>query len=159
MSDKNDCKDRHEAIAALVLEELDPAAANEIKSHIDTCANCRSLYQALAAEEQTIRSTFDAIKDRSKAMEDELVAQIDEDLHKPSSTPTILGRIWGARTKWRIGELAAAVSFGSGSGTDPHVFKVSHGRSVDSSVKLSSVSRACAAARRAMGTRGAEQET
>ena len=110
MSDKNDCKDRRDAIAALVLEELEAAATDEIKSHIDACPNCRSLYQALTAEEQTIRSTFDAVKDRSKAMEDELVAQIDEDLHKPSSRPTVFHRIWGARTRWRVGELAAAAA-------------------------------------------------
>jgi len=111
MSNRNDCKDRREAIAALVLGELESSAADEIKRHIDICPSCRSLYQALTAEEQTIRSTFEAIEDRSRVIEDELVARIDRDSHESSSGPTILRRIWGgSKTNWRIGQLAAAAA-------------------------------------------------
>jgi len=55
MSNRNDCKNRREAIAALVLGELETPAAGELRKHIDVCEVCRNLYQALAGEEETIR--------------------------------------------------------------------------------------------------------
>ena len=78
MNNNNDCHNRRETIAALILGELDTPAADEIKNHIDTCANCRSFYQAMAAEEETIRSAFKAIYDRSKAIGNNLVEEYDK---------------------------------------------------------------------------------
>ena len=75
MTKNNDCQDRHEAIAALVLGELEIPAADEIKKHMDACRNCRSLYQALTEEEEIVRSAFNAIDERSRVIEDSLVAQ------------------------------------------------------------------------------------
>ncbi|MHC4751549.1 MAG: zf-HC2 domain-containing protein [Planctomycetota bacterium] len=109
MSDKNDCKNRREAIAALVLGELETTAADEIKEHIDTCRDCHSLYQAIIEEEETVRSAFKAIDDRSKTIEDSLVAQLDKGPHKSFSGPTVLRQIWeGSRILKSVTKLAAA---------------------------------------------------
>ena len=85
MTKKNDCQDRRDALAALVLGELDHSAADEIKKHMITCQHCRALYEALTAEEGTVRSALEAIDARRKAIEDNLISQfgkgsgIDED--------------------------------------------------------------------------------
>jgi len=78
MNNNKDCQNRREAIAALVLGELDTPSTDEIKKHIETCRNCRSFYQAMAEEEETIQSVFKVIDDRSKAIGDKLVAEHDE---------------------------------------------------------------------------------
>ncbi|HCO93185.1 MAG TPA: hypothetical protein DIU00_04410 [Phycisphaerales bacterium] len=78
MNNDKDCHNRRETIAALVLGELEAPAADEIKNHIDTCANCRSFYQAMAEEEETIQSAFKAIDDRSKAIGNNLVEEYDK---------------------------------------------------------------------------------
>jgi hypothetical protein len=74
----SNCKNRREAIAAFILGELETLAADEIKQHIDTCQNCRSFYQAMAKEEEMIRSAFKAIDDRSKAIGDNLIVEYDK---------------------------------------------------------------------------------
>jgi hypothetical protein len=76
MTNKHDCQDRHSTIAALVLGELDAPAADEIRRHMDACRICRAFYEALKEEEEIIRSTFEAISDRSKEIEDKLVARL-----------------------------------------------------------------------------------
>lgn len=78
MNTNNDCQNRREAIAALVLGELESSAADELKNHIDNCPDCRSFYQAMAEEEETILSAFKAIDDRGKAIGDKLVAEHGE---------------------------------------------------------------------------------
>ena len=75
MKSNDDCQDRRDAIAALVLGELDGLAANEIRQHIDTCRRCRALCQALTEEEEIVQSAFKAVGERSKAIENNLVAQ------------------------------------------------------------------------------------
>jgi hypothetical protein len=75
MNNQNDCQRRREAITALVLGELGPQAANELKKHIDSCQTCRSLYQALTDEEESIRSAFEAIAERSETIQDGLIGQ------------------------------------------------------------------------------------
>ena len=110
MNTGNDCQNRREAIAALVLGELETPAADELKRHIDTCRACRSFYQMLAEEEETIRSAFKAIGDRGQTMADNLVEQLDKHpyqhllhgrviLHRP---------LGGLRNMKRITKLAAA---------------------------------------------------
>jgi len=78
MNNNNDCQNRREAITALVLGQLEREVADELKTHINTCQTCRSLYQALADEEQTIHSAFKAIADRSQTIQDSLVEQLDK---------------------------------------------------------------------------------
>jgi outer membrane lipoprotein-sorting protein len=73
MNNQNDCQNRREAITAFVLGQLEPQTADELKKHIDTCETCQSLYQALIKEEKTIRSTFQAITDRSESLQDSLI--------------------------------------------------------------------------------------
>ena len=122
MNNNKDCQNRREAIAALVLGELETPAADEIKNHLDTCRNCRSIYQAMAAEEETIRSAFKAIDDRSKAIGNSLVVEHDKvssahnDIsagkaksHAKQSTIT-QPNVWRTIMKSRITKLAAAAA-------------------------------------------------
>ena len=74
MTATNNCHSRREKIAALVLGELEAPTADEIKKHIDSCENCRLLYEALTEEEEAIQSAFKAVDDRSKEIADNLVA-------------------------------------------------------------------------------------
>ena len=109
MTNANDCQDRREKIAALVLGELEAPATDEIKKHIDACENCRLLYQALTAEEETIQSAFKAIDDRSKELTDSLVVEHEKGSHKSSSAAAILHRLRNvSSTPKRVVELAAA---------------------------------------------------
>ncbi|MGD8499493.1 MAG: hypothetical protein PVJ86_02535 [Phycisphaerales bacterium] len=78
MTNASDCQNRREMIAALVLGELQPLAADEIREHFDTCWRCRCLYQALVEEEETIRSAFKAIDDMSKAIGNNLVVEYNK---------------------------------------------------------------------------------
>jgi len=126
MTPNNDCQDRRDTIAALVLGELDNPAADEIKTHMDSCRNCRAFYEALTAEEEIVQSTFEAIDQRSKAIEDTLVAQcgkgsrIDEGIAGalPESQRTKQAHIepnkWRILMRSRISQLAAAavITFG-----------------------------------------------
>ncbi|HUT30777.1 MAG TPA: zf-HC2 domain-containing protein [Sedimentisphaerales bacterium] len=105
MNSNNDCKNRREAIAALVLDELAPQAADELREHIDACKTCRSLYQALMDEEETINSAFEAIADKSKNVQDDLIGEFEKGPHKPLGRSTLtLSTILNSR----ITKLAAA---------------------------------------------------
>ena len=75
MTKKNDCQDRRDTISALVLGLLDGPGTDEIMQHISSCRNCRALYEALKAEEETVLSAFETIDERSKVIESNLVAQ------------------------------------------------------------------------------------
>lgn len=120
MTKNNDCQDRRDAIAALVLGELEIPVADEIKKHMDTCRNCRALYQALTEEEEIVRSAFETIGQRSKAIEGNLVAQFGKGSRvseaisgalpksqKTKQTHTEPGK-WRTIMKSRISQLAAA---------------------------------------------------
>jgi hypothetical protein len=61
MTPPRECKERFEDIVALVISELNPAAARELQSHIAVCDRCRALYDALTEEEKEVRSGFEAI--------------------------------------------------------------------------------------------------
>jgi len=108
MNNFTDCQNNREAIMALVLDELEPVAADELHQHIGTCRKCRKLYEALADEEQMLRSTFDEVAATTEAMERNLIEQCDEHLgHRTIS----FGRTWGGlRTMSPIVKFAAVAS-------------------------------------------------
>ena len=120
MNNNKNCQNRREAIAALVLGELETPATDEIKNHIDTCRNCRSLYQAMVEEEETIRSAFKAIDDRSKAIGSNLVTQsgkvsrVPDDISagqtesQAKQSAVTQPNVWRTIMKSRITKLAAA---------------------------------------------------
>ena len=78
MNNPTDCKNRRQVITALVLGELEPQAADELKRHIDTCKTCESFYQAIIDEEETIRSTFETIAEKGETIQDILVKQFSK---------------------------------------------------------------------------------
>ncbi len=106
MSDNNHCNNRRESIAALVLGELEADAAEELKEHISTCQTCRSLYQDLSAEEQTIKSAFATITNTSSTLQHRLVHQYPKEPHPPSRRTITLNL--NAIVKSPITKLAAA---------------------------------------------------
>lgn len=109
MNTPNDCQGRCEALAALVLGELDAQAADELTRHIESCRNCRMFYDTLAEEEETVRSAFRAMDTRSKSVGDALVAQWSTSGRKCVSKPVILEVIKGhSRSVRAIARLAAA---------------------------------------------------
>ena len=55
------CKDRFEDIVALVMGELDFAAARELQDHIALCPRCRETRDVLVEEEKDVRSGFEAL--------------------------------------------------------------------------------------------------
>ena len=55
------CESRREAIAALVLGELDGPAAGELREHLGRCETCRGLHDTLSEEEGIIESAFEAV--------------------------------------------------------------------------------------------------
>ena len=101
MNNNNDCQNRREAIAALVLGELEREVADELKRHIDTCKTCQSLYQALADEEKTIRSAFKTIADRSQAVRGSLVEQFGKQAGMAPDRSMEPGKIRNIRFIWR----------------------------------------------------------
>lgn len=120
MTKNNDCQDRHDAIAALVLGELEGPAADEIRQHMNACPNCRALHQALKEEEEIVRSAFKVIDQRSKVIEDNLVAQFGKDSRvkeddigalpesqKTKQAHTELSK-WATIMKGKTAKLAAA---------------------------------------------------
>jgi len=106
MNSNKDCETRREAIAALVLGELESKAADDLKEHIATCETCRSFYEALTDEEEVIRSAFATIADRGESIGDNIVEGVGKELGRPSRR-TIRFRL---RTimESRITKLAAA---------------------------------------------------
>ena len=121
MNNNKDCQNRREAIAALVLGELESPAADEIKKHIETCPDCRSFYQAMAEEEETIQSAFKAIDDRGKAIGDNLVEEYENvsgtrDISagpaesKEKQSAIAQPNVWRTIMKNRITKLAAAAA-------------------------------------------------
>lgn len=105
MTKNSNCQDRHEAITAFVLGELDNPAADEIRQHIDACRDCRALYEALTGEEDIIRSTFNVFNDRSNVIGNNLVEQFGKDsgVNKhisrviPESQKHVLSEVEGAK--------------------------------------------------------------
>ena len=95
MNDHKTCHDRREAIAALVLGELNAQSTAELLKHIDTCQVCRNLHQTLTAEEETIRTVFEVIGEKMEATKDRLVKQLDNYPPQPSLPISSQRRSWG----------------------------------------------------------------
>ncbi len=76
MSDDMRCHNIREEIAALAMGGLEAAAAEPLERHMESCADCHSLYEAMRAEEDMIRSTFDVLKQRGRQLEQEMLSRI-----------------------------------------------------------------------------------
>lgn len=69
MNNVNDCRERRESIVAMVLGELDERAAGQLREHIQGCSICQGVRDALADEEQRVRSAFESLARGAKAAE------------------------------------------------------------------------------------------
>jgi len=110
MNKQNDCQNRNEAIASLILGELESHAADKLKKHIDTCQTCWHLYKMLANEEEMIQAAFKSITDRDDTIQSKLIEQFDKQKHQSSSRgPAILRRpTGGSKIMKQITKIAAA---------------------------------------------------
>lgn len=114
MINENDCHNRREEITALVLSELEPKVAEELRKHIESCKVCRSLYQELVDEEESICSAFADIAQRSENLQDSLIEQFEKNertavLNNEKSVK-ILRVIWSTIMKNKITRFAAAAA-------------------------------------------------
>ncbi|HUW17990.1 MAG TPA: zf-HC2 domain-containing protein [Sedimentisphaerales bacterium] len=111
---KNDCQNRREAIAALVLGEIEPQDADTLREHIAACESCRLLYQALTDEEESIRAAFEAISDRSQTIQHNLVDQFGRqdvraaDKVREQRKARDISFIWRTIMRSKLTKLAAA---------------------------------------------------
>ncbi len=112
MINENDCRNRREEITALVLGELEPKAANELRRHIESCKVCKSLYKELADEEETIRSAFKVIAERSEILQGGLVEQFEKNertaVQRNEKAGKTIRIIWRTIMKNRITKFATA---------------------------------------------------
>jgi hypothetical protein len=94
MNHADECRDRREAIAALVMGELDGRSSAELERHIARCETCRGVRDALAEEETSVRSGFEALaraaKPASRAFPD--VGRSQRQPRAPAAAPTRLLR-------------------------------------------------------------------
>lgn len=114
MNDSRECQLRREDIAALVLGELDQTAAEQLNRHMNRCDRCRDFREALAAQEEELRSTFDVIA-RGVGRVEHLAERFDEPLHRPGiRAASPLGRLIGGvktmRPSRKILAAAAAIA-------------------------------------------------
>ncbi|KPK75631.1 MAG: hypothetical protein AMJ79_10565 [Phycisphaerae bacterium SM23_30] len=115
MNRKKDCQDRREAIAALVLGELEGPAADELRRHLETCPACRQFHQTLTDEELTISSAFQILADSAALREKQLISQLNQLTKHPKSlthSPTLPRRLWkGIKIMPKISKIAAVFIF------------------------------------------------
>jgi outer membrane lipoprotein-sorting protein len=114
MINKNDCKNRREEITTLVLGELEPKAAEELRMHIESCETCQLLYRALAVEEESIRSAFKIIAERSEILQSGLIEQFEKNgrtaVQKGKRARKTVKIIWRTIMKNRITKFATAAA-------------------------------------------------
>ncbi|MHC4797548.1 MAG: anti-sigma factor family protein, partial [Planctomycetota bacterium] len=110
MSDHETCQDRREAIAALVLGELDKPTADQLQAHMESCPVCQQLYEALSEEETTIQSAFEAIGQKTEATKDRLCEKLSRNTQQPIfDEPATSPKSWQSSTTIkRITYFAAA---------------------------------------------------
>ncbi len=103
MINERNCQNRREEIAALVLGELEPKAADELRRHIESCETCQSLYRKLMDEEETTRIAFQTIADKGEVLKSNLIEQLDK--KEPAKT---IGIHWSNVIKSPVAKIAAA---------------------------------------------------
>jgi hypothetical protein len=110
MKKQNDCQNRREAIASLILGELDSQAADKLKKHIDACQTCQHLYKMLAKEEGMIQAAFKSVKDRTDNIQKKLIEQFDKQKLQPLSRGRAILRrpTGGSKIMKQITKFAAA---------------------------------------------------
>ncbi len=114
MKSANQCLTAREDIAALVLGELDPAAAERLNEHCENCASCRSFREALAGQEEELRFTFDVIA-RGVGRVEQLVERFDEPSDKSttracSRSRRLVGGFYAMRHSKKMLAAAAALA-------------------------------------------------
>jgi hypothetical protein len=72
MSSTDNCKKRRERIAALVLGELEPSAAQELRDHMRTCHSCQSFYSSFSDQERSLLLAFEQLSEELARKDAEL---------------------------------------------------------------------------------------
>jgi outer membrane lipoprotein-sorting protein len=114
MINENDCQNRREEIAALVIGELEPKATEELRRHIESCRRCESLYQELVDEEKSIRTTFQKIAQRNESLQGDLIDKLEKSeltaVQKNEKKRKTIKIIWRTIMKSRVGKIAVAAA-------------------------------------------------
>jgi hypothetical protein len=69
------CLDKYDALVALALGALDEPGQKALEAHVAVCPACRSVRDALAAEEVTVRSAFGAVARGYESIERAMLKQ------------------------------------------------------------------------------------
>ena len=82
---KTQCEDYREAVAALVLGELDTPTSAEVRQHLESCQGCRSFCEALEEQEKAVVTTFDIVKRSLGPLEGEILHEFQRQSDRPES--------------------------------------------------------------------------
>ncbi len=111
MNNQDNCQNRREAIAALVLGVLDTKNADELRRHIEACQGCRKLYQDMLDEEKDIRTTFQVIADKGQILQSDLIEKLDKNESATSPPPKTIKAGWGKIIRNPLIKFAVATVF------------------------------------------------
>lgn len=126
----NACKDRYESIVALVMGELDHEEARILQEHINVCDGCRSVRDALSAEEDAVREGFTALARSLEPVERSVSVEVEKRMSQTQpADPVPALRVWkGITTMFlahkRLVVAAALLLIAVGAIVAFHVFPV-----------------------------------
>ncbi len=90
MNNQNDCTKYREDIAALVLDLLEPKETEMLQIHLETCQDCKALYQNMLNEEKAIRASFKEIGQIGKVIQNSLIEKLDNETLETIEKPKIV---------------------------------------------------------------------
>lgn len=130
MTNTNTCKNRREQIAAFVLGQLEPAAAQQLQEHLRHCEACQSFHSSFSSQEESLQSAFKGLCEELAVKDAALLESLDEQSEKvrdtvPSNTEADLGtsiwRLWLPRIwRWAVAAvLLIAAGYVAGRASAP----------------------------------------
>ncbi len=108
MKNQNNCTNYREAIAAFVLGVLEPKGADKLQKHLETCQNCKALYQSMLNEEKDICSSFREIAQKGEVIENSLIEKLDNNEQTTIHTPKTVKITWSRIIRNPLIKFAAA---------------------------------------------------
>jgi len=87
MSDETKCKSMQERIVALVLDELDAPAVQEVRRHTEMCESCKGFLEALSEQEKDVQAAFDIIARDVELIGGSLIDRLDKRSQQTTEVP------------------------------------------------------------------------
>jgi len=114
MNINQNCRQYRETITALVLEELDAPAAEQLQQHLQACPACQQFQQTLTDQEQILRASFDDLADLTAQKQPLIVNQLDQLNNQQTlalQSTNLPHRLWiGVKTMNKISKIAAVLA-------------------------------------------------